>query len=91
MNRLTVKYKLHKLRSTQNKTLKPPRVLFVVVRLIGKREYGYWRGSERNKGTTFTPNPDLASKYRTEQQAQANADNSMLWRYCNYRVRQLKK
>ena len=91
MNRLTVKYKLHKLRTAQNKTLKPPRVLFVVVRLIGKREYGYWRGCYKYDGHTFTPHPSKAYLFKCKDQAEATADNSMLYRYASYKVIRYRK
>ncbi len=66
-----------------------PRYLYVVVRLIVGKEYGWWRGTERNHA--FTRDINKACKFRTAKCAQTTADNSLLYKLADYKVCKINK
>ena len=66
------------------------RPAFVVRRVVGKRGYGYWLGSQYRNGYSFTRNPERAMRFISEQHATTEADNSMLYKYATYRVERLQ-
>jgi hypothetical protein len=92
-NKLTAKYRLWKWQRNYHKLgqYKHPRKLYVVVKVVGSREYGYWRGCHKYDGYTFTPHPAKAYLFKCKDQAEATADNSMLYRHANYKVIRYKK
>ena len=64
---------------------------WVVRKVVGDKVYGYWRGSEKYNGATFTSDPTKAKVFTSRQSAQSNADNTMLYKHSNYRVERLQK
>jgi hypothetical protein len=92
-NMLTASYRLWKWQRNYRKQgqYKRPRKLYVVVKVVAGKEYGYWRGCYKYNGHTFTPHRAKAFKFTCKEQAEATADNSMLYRYSNYKVVRYKK
>jgi hypothetical protein len=92
-NKLTAKYRLWKWQRNYRKQgqYKRPRKMYVVVKVVAGREYGYWRGCYQYNGHTFSPEPAKAYLFRCKKQAEATADNSMLYRYANYKVIRYRK
>lgn len=64
---------------------------WVVRKVVGDKAYGYWRGSEKYNGATFTNDVTRAKVFCSRQSAQSNADNTMLYKHSNYRVERLQK
>lgn len=64
---------------------------YVVRKVVGQQVYGYWCGSERYNGVGFTDDIRRAFVCPSRKVAQANADNTMLYRHANYRVERVRK
>jgi hypothetical protein len=70
---------------------KKPRRYWVVVKVVAKRDYGYWRGCYKYNGYTFTEHPSQAYLFNSEGLAETTANNTELWRKTNYRVIRIKQ
>lgn len=70
---------------------KKPRRHWVVVKVVARRDYGYWRGCYKYGGYGFTDKLERAYHFNSKEHAESTADNTELWRKTGYRVVQIKK